>query len=139
MIYLTPTQRAVFDRVVELTDKGKRTFTGKVKVEGIPGSTARHTISQCVILGLLKSEPAGKHRRITLLPGFENVGTVDADKIMGPRMAGRVMKEDKMPGKDEGKFSEAFSQAFNGRRYDALKMKPALPFKGQPRSDARAV
>ncbi len=139
MIYLTPTQRVVFDRVVQLTDKGKRTFTGKVCVEGINGSTVRHTVSQCVILGLLKSEPAGKFRRITLLPGYENVQTMSAGAIMTQRMSGRTLKEHKRTEPDMGKFSEAFEAAFGKQGYPSLKMKRDLPFKGTFKPDARAL
>ncbi len=138
-IFLTPSQRAVYDLVVELTDHGKRTHTGAIHIAGIPGSTIRHTVTQCAILGLLKTEAVGRDRRLTLLVGPEGVETVSADRIMSHRMAGRVLKEDKPPARDMGQFSEAFEAAFGKQGYPSLKMKRDLPFKGTFKPDARAL
>ncbi len=138
-VFLTPSQRVVFDRVVELTDNGKRSHTGAIRIAGIPGSTIRHTVTQCAILGLLKTEAVGRDRRLTLLIGPEGVETVASGKIMSQRMSGRALKEDKLPARDTGLFSEAFEKAFKGRGYDALKMKRDVPFKGALRLDARAL
>lgn len=138
-IHLTPSQRAIYDRVVELTDNGKRTHTGSIHIAGIPGSTIRHTVTQCAILGLLKTEAIGRDRRLTLLVGPEGVETVASDKIMAQRMSGRVLKEHKQTARDTGLFSEAFEKAFKGRGYDALKMKRDLPFRGTFKPDARAL
>lgn len=139
MIYLTPTQRVVFDRVVHLTDNGKRTHTGSIHIAGIPGSTIRHTVTQCAILGLLKTEAVGRDRRLTLLVGPEGVETVAPGRIMTHRMSGRALKEDKLPARDTGLFSEAFEEAFKGKGYDALKMKRDVPFRGALRPDARVL
>lgn len=138
-VFLTPSQRAVYDRVVELTDNGKRSHIGAIHIAGIPGSTIRHTVTQCAILGLLKTEAVGRDRRLTLLVGPEGVETVAADKIMSQRMSGRVLKEDKPPARDTGLFSEAFERAFKGSGYPSLKMKRDLPFRGTFKPDARAL
>lgn len=138
-VFLTPSQRIVFDRVVELTDNGKRSHTGAIHIAGIPGSTIRHTVTQCAILGLLKTEAVGRDRRLTLLIGPEGVETVASDKIMSQRLSGRALKADKLPARDTGSFSEAFEAAFGKHGYPSLKMKPDVPFKGTFKADARAL
>ena len=135
---LTQTQRVVFDRIVELTAGGAKPFEGQVSMPGVPGSTVNHYVVLFAMLGLLKLERLGRTRRINLLVGPEGVETVDAAAIMPLRMGGRPLKEDKRP-RDDGRFSEAFAAAFKGKSYPSMKMKGDVPFKGQPRPDARAI
>lgn len=138
-IPLTPRQRQVYDRLVELTDNGRQSHIGRVRVPGITGSTVRHTVTQCVLLGLIRSEPEGRDRRLTLLIGPEGVQTVRPEDVMGLRMTGRWLREDKLPEKDTGAFREALENAHPGQRFDALKMKQDLPFRGTFKPDARAL
>lgn len=137
-IPLTHIQRAVFDRIVELTEHGKKTHTGPVRVASICGSTSRNAVTQCALLGLIKVEVLGRDLRLTLLMGPESVETTSAKEIMAHRMTGRSLREDKNPA-DTGLFSEAFEAAFGKQGYPSLKMKRDLPFKGTFKPDARAL
>ncbi len=138
-VAITPIQKRVYDRIVELTDTGKKTHQGQVSIPGVPGSTTNHYIVLFAMLGLLKLEmETRKKRKITLLVGPEGVETVSVGSIMHLRMGGRQLREDRRP-RDDGKFSRAFEDAFGGRGYPSLRMKADLPFKGSARADARAL
>ena len=97
MIPLTPIQRRVYDRIVELTKNGKRDHVGTLGIKDMPTSTVSHFVGLCAMHGLVKSVQEGTTRRLTLLVGPEGVETVDARRITALRLGGRSLREDKSP------------------------------------------
>lgn len=142
MIPLSPSQRVVYDTVYSLTHGGTVEYVGKVKVAGIPGSTAGHALVQLGIIGVLATKPVGIGRRwVKILVGPEGVHTVSHGEITRHRLAGRALRPEPQRLIDSGAFLEAIKDlpAFEDDPRAAKPIPVPSRFTLPHRADARAL